>query len=469
MLKKLLSLGLIGTLSASPSFAQSDDAQRYDRALAAGYKAQFICSGLWNGGKSLADIDADELTGIYPRIADITPTLPAEVDQSQRQVRVSFGDDAPPRLAVWNSESGCTAMPIGFFGAESDLPDDAQIEPRQFLDDQRWPMGDLAAETQPADRSRALGALAERALDPASFGGQSSAVLVIRNGHIDAEKYKQGHDLHTAQRTWSVAKSMASTLIGHSVQQKMVDLHAPVQIPEWQKTGDPRAALTIDHLLRMSSGLVSDTAGNRTDPLYMGGASVSERATSWPLLYKPGARYRYANNDTLLAIHAARAQHLDRKFKLGNYIPAAHDFNPYGFFQKLGMSRTYVETDWQGNPILSSQVWTTARDLGRLGLLYLNNGTWNGERLLPENWRDYVTAPSGPQPAGKFGFGASFWLMNKSDGIPRDAFAGFGNRGQYLVIIPSLDLVIVRRGYDSADDRFDIEAFTREVVAAIAS
>lgn len=181
---------------------------------------------------------------------------------------------------------------------------------------------------------------------------------------------------------------------------------------------------------------------------------MTERATAWPLLYKPGTRFRYANNDTLLAVHAARAQY--------------RDFDPYGFFQKLGMTRTYVETDWQDNYILSSQVWTTARDLGRMGLLYLNNGMWNGERLLPENWRAYVSTPSGPQPEGRnFGYGATFWLMNQSDGIPKDTFAAFGNRGQYLVIIPSLNLVIVRRGYDSGENRFDIEAFTRDIVTAI--
>ena len=100
----------------------------------------------------------------------------------------------------------------------------------------------------------------------------------------------------------------------------------------------------------------------------------------------------------------------------------------------------------------------------------MNNGPWNGEQMLPENWREYVSTPSGPQPQeGKFGYGATFWLMNQSEGIPKDTFAGFGNRGQYLVIIPSLDMVIVRRGYDSSENRFDIEAFTRDIVAAVQS
>ena len=466
MQKKLVSICAIAALFSTGAFAQDEEAARYDRALAAGYKAQFICSGLWNGGKTLADIKADELTGIYDRIADIVPALAEEVDETARQVSVRFADDAPPRMALWNHKTGCTAMPIGFDWAAGRTP----VVPREFSDDRSWPMGDQNAVAPEASRSAALTTASERAFESETYGGKTSAVMVIRNGQIQVEKYKPGHDLHTAQRTWSVAKSIAGTLIGHSVQQEMVDIHAPAKIAEWQETGDPRAALTIDQLMRMSSGLISDTAGNRTDPVYMGGASVSQRATSWPLLYRPGTRFRYANNDILLSILATQAQYHEHQNSDGKALPAKHGFDPYGFFQKLGMTRTYAETDWQGHYILSSQVWTTARDLGRLGMLYLNNGQWNGEQMLPENWQEYVSTPSGPQPQErKFGYGATFWLMNKSKGIPKDTFAGFGNRGQYLVIIPSLDMVIVRRGYDSSANRFDIEAFTRDIVAAVQS
>ncbi|VWX57535.1 serine hydrolase domain-containing protein [Sphingorhabdus sp. 109] len=449
MLKKLANICVAGALLSSSAMAQSDEMARYDRALAAGYKAQFICSGLWNGGKTLADIKADELTGIYDRVAETVPLLVEDIDMARREVRVPFTEDAPPRIAVWNSETGCTSMPIGFEQTEI-RPTPAE---RRYFDDRTWPMGDREALSAATARPAAFRTTAEQAFQTETYGGKTSAVLIIRNGKIVAESYKKGHDLHTAQRTWSVAKSIAGTLIGYSVEQKKLNIFAPVQIPEWQRQGDPRASLTIDQLMRMSSGLVNDTAGNRTDPLYMGGASVTERATAWPLLYKPGIRFRYANNDTLLAVHAARQQH--------------PEFDPFILFQKLGMTRTYAETDWQGHYILSSQVWTTARDLGRLGMLYLDNGSWNGETLLPENWRDYVSKPSGPQPENRaFGYGATFWLMNKSPGIPDDSFAGFGNRGQYLVIIPSLDMVIVRRGYDSSDNRFDIETFIRDVIAA---
>ncbi|MEP2988684.1 MAG: serine hydrolase [Parasphingorhabdus sp.] len=465
MIKKLVSV-FIGLSMAGCAMAQTNSERDYDRALAAGYKAQFTCSGLWNGNKSAEYISADELTGIYPKIANIVPTLDVNVDQTERQVRVKYSNDMPPRIAIWNRTSGCTAMPIGFGGLKTGTP----IKERTFLDDRPWPMGDRIPSVRASKEVVQARQVASDAFDGKSFGTNSktSAVLIIKDRQIIAEQYKMGHDLHTAQRTWSVAKSMAGTIIGHSVHQGMVDVTSRVQIPQWKKFGDPRAFLTIDNLLRMSSGLTSDTAGNRTDAIYMGGASVSQRATAWPLLHRPGTKFRYANNDTLIAVLAVQAAHEDQKNKLGNYMPQIHDFDPYRFFRKLGMTRTFVETDWQDNYILSSQVWTTARDLARMSMLYLNNGTWDGERLLPENWREYVSTPSGPQPTGRnFGYGAQFWLMNQSDGIPNDTFAAFGNRGQYLVIIPSMEVAIVRRGYDTRDTRFDIEAFTRAVVAAV--
>lgn len=452
ILTSLSAIAAACTLTAHS--AGAEEPSEYDLALAAGYKAQFTCSGLWNGGKTLADIEADELTGIYDRVAGIVPKLSMSVDDENRQVRVHYNEGRPPRIAIWNPLTGCTGMPIGFESANQT----ALTAKRPDLDDQPWPMGDARAMAPASAIPERLGAVVAEAQNGTQYGGKTSAVLVIKNGKILAETFKEGHDLHTAQRTWSVAKSIAGTLIGHAVHKHGLDIHAPGQIPEWTDDRDPRRQITADHLMRMASGLTSDTAGNRTDPIYLGGASVTERTTSWPLLYKPGSRYRYANNDTLLAVHAAR---LD-------------GFMPFEFFMKIGMTRTYAETDWQGSYILSSQVWTTARDLGRLGLLYLNNGVWahgkdGPERLLPENWRTYVSTPSGPQPDRQFGYGATFWLMNKTDGVPKDALAGFGNRGQFLVIIPSLDLVIVRRGYDTRGNRFDIAAFTRAVVEATGS
>ncbi len=447
------------TLAAASASAQID-APDHVRALAAGYKAQFLCSSLWNGGKTVERIEADELTGIYDHVAPIVPTLAAEIDREARQVRVTFADNMPPRVAQWREGLGCSALPIGAPPASAAfLPRIETSTDHPAWDSRAWPMGDRGAIAPASARTRTIAAAARRAFDPEAYRGRTSAVLIVRGGRIVHESYQPGHDLHTSQRTWSVAKSMAGTLIGHAVLRGLIRTDQPAGLQAWRAPGDPRSAITIDQLLRMASGLTSDTAGNRTDHLYMGGAAVADRSPRWPLLRPPGSRFRYANNDTLLATMA-----------LMERLPADERLDyPLNFFRRIGMTRTIAETDWQGNFVLSSQVWTTARDMARLGLLYLNDGMWMGERLLPAEWRRYVSSPSGPQPDGALGYGATFWLMNRTEGVPADAFTANGNRGQYLVIIPSLDLIIVRRGYDRSGAGFDIAAFTRAIVAAIGS
>ena len=435
---------------AVPAAAQAPKPNaELNRAWAAGYRAAFVCSSLWNGaGKPIEAIERDELTGIYPEIEADVRALKADIDAGAKRVSVRYRDDMPPRIAEWSGREGCVTLPIGAQPAMA-----PQADRRPDLDAQRWPIGDKDAR---APTPRGLNRFDQVATNVASFGGRSSSLLIVKNGRIVLEYYWGGHDVHTAQRTFSVAKSMAATLIGHAVQQGSIDVTKPASIAEWQSPGDPRAAITTEQLMRMASGLTSDTAGNRSDAVYMGGASVRQWTTQWPLLNPPNTRYRYANNDTLLATLSLKAA----------LQKAGTPLDPAAFFDRLGMTRTFAEHDKDGDYILSSQVWTTARDLARLGLLYQNDGMWQGERLLPADWRGFITTPSGPQPDGAFGYGAGFWLLNKSEGIPADAFGGFGNRGQYLVVIPSRQLVIVRQGYDDDKNRLDIAALVKAIVAA---
>lgn len=461
MLRRLI---LGAALAAIALPAQAADANAgLNRAWAAGYRAAFTCSSLWNGaGKPLDAIERDELTGIYPEIEADVRALKAEVDHKAKRVTVRYRDDMPPRIAEWDSREGCVTLPIG-----AAPPQRSDYRPgRTNLDDKPWPLGDAGAR---APMSRAPTTYEHAALGSADFGGRTSALLIVKNGKIVVESYELGHDVHTAQRTFSVAKSMAATLIGNAVLDGDIDVTKPAMIADWQAPGDPRAAITTEQLMRMASGLISDTAGNRSDAIYMGGASVRQWTVQWPLLNPPGSVYRYANNDTLLAVQslkAARQKALDDRNAKSAMIRRGPALDPVAFFDRLGMTRTFAEHDVDGDYILSSQVWTTARDLARLGLLYQNDGMWQGRRLLPENWRSFVTTPSGPQPAGAFGYGAGFWLLNKSDGIPADAFGAFGNRGQYVVVIPSRRLVIVRQGYDDDKNRLDIAKLVAAVVAA---
>ncbi len=408
--------------------------------MAAGYKALTVCSALnttraAGGERTLESVEANELVGIYPELNGLVRDMAAVVTPGR--VEVAWDETMPPRTAVW--DDGCTIMPVGWSGAH--LAAEIAAPPR----DDGFPAGDAPA---------ALDAVVRRTFEGGyGAGSNTTGVVILLDDRLVAEAYAPGFGPDVPQRTWSVAKSLAGTVIGAAVQRGEVDVNAPAAIAGWSRAGDPRAAITLDHLMRMSSGLTSDTAGNRTDALYFGGVGVDEQAPTWPLIAPPGSRYRYANNDTLLAVMAI--------------APTFQRHPPAELFRRLGMNDTWAERDWRGNYVLSSQVWTTARDLARLGQLYLHDGVVDGDRILPEGWREYVSRPSGPQPGGAQGYGATFWLMNRTEGVPSDTISANGNRGQYVVIAPSRNVVIVRRGEDPAGKPFDHIAFTRDVLAAL--
>jgi CubicO group peptidase (beta-lactamase class C family) len=452
---------IVAALLAVPAAAQVDS-PRYVRALAAGYKASFLCSDIFNAGMTEAQVEADDLKRTYAELMPIMAELEATVARQARMVSVGYDAKLPPRIAVWRPHLGCAQLPIGA------APEAARFVPRLGVnpavdrsDRLPWPNGDRNAVAKPRGDGRALTRAVDAAFDRRTYGqgSETTAVLVVQDGRIVAERYRPDFNMHMSQRTWSVAKSMAGTIIGAAVHQGLLDVNAPAPIPEWQSPGDPRQAIATDHLLRMASGLHSDTAGNRTDATYFGGSTVTEDATHWPLEAPPATRFRYANNDTLLAIRGLKA-------KLGGGERAlAFPFTD--LFWRIGMTRTVPETDWQGNFILSSQVWTTARDLARLGLLYLDDGVWNGERILPPGWGGYVSRRGPAQPASGYGYGATFWTFPPDLGIPADAYLAQGNRGQYLVIVPSRRIVIVRRGFDGPGTGFDPGRFTQDVLAAL--
>jgi len=427
---------------------------------AAGYKAQFTCSGLFNGGKTLEQIATQELSNIYPDYGPAMALLPdAEIDRENKTVSVPYVTDMPPRIAAWRPHLGCGALPPGT--RDTDLLPQIEVDLPQRGSQDLWPMGDrLPAESLQEN-------LESAAFDGAfggEFGGVTTAIVVVKNGQIVGERYLDGFDRTTSQRTWSVAKSIGATVIGAAVQDGIVSVDQPTGIDQWSAKGDPRAAITLANLLHMGSGLDSEPAGNRTDAIYFGGGLVTDHAAGNLLAAGPGELWRYANNDTMLALLTLRQAMDDDQAYL------RYPFERVLY--KIGMLNTHLETDWQGNFIFSSQVWTTARDLARLGMLYLQDGMWEGERLLPEGWADYVATPAPSQPPRadqrpSRGYGAQFWLYQGYSGVPEGTYAALGNRGQFVIIVPERNIVIVRRGYDYSGARFDGPAFTAAVLAAL--
>jgi CubicO group peptidase (beta-lactamase class C family) len=335
-----------------------------------------------------------------------------------------------------------------------------------------WPDGDrVEPKPLPAGISAAaLQAASDWSFNRATPEQVTLSLLVVYQGQIIHERYAPGVDVSTRTRTWSTAKSIASTLIGVLVDQGKLKLDDPLGF-EWlpkhpNPAEDPRNAITLRNVLNMSSGLYPiDNAGleyaTGSGMSYWAGVSSVKQALGKALVRKPGTVWDYENYDTILAVYRM-------KQALGS-DQAYLEWPRRALFDKIGMRSTLVSTDRFGDFILSSQVYTNARDLARFGLLYLNKGMWNGQRVISEDWIRFVRTPAPASAANGNNYGGQFWLVpdSRKGEVPGDAYATMGNRGQYTVIVPSHDLVIVRRGLDYGRQGFDAWDLTREVIKAL--
>lgn len=298
------------------------------------------------------------------------------------------------------------------------------------------------------------------------------AVVVVRDGRILAERYAEGFDRETRFPGWSLSKSVVNALVGVLAQQGLLRLSDPVSIPEWRAPADPRAALTYDALLRMSSGLAFDEAYG--DPysdvarMLFATPDAAAYASAKPLVATPGSVWAYASGTTSVLVRALRA------FERPD-LPYA-DMPRRLLFERIGMASALVETDQSGNPLGASAMFATALDWARFGWLYAADGVWRGERILPAGWVEYTATPA---PADRHGqYGAHFWLYDAHERaaaraaaaaeIPRDAFFAGGFGGQRITIVPSARVVVVRLG-QARDERsaFDNAAFVARVLEAL--
>jgi CubicO group peptidase (beta-lactamase class C family) len=360
------------------------------------------------------------------------------------------------RVAKRFGDQGCVTLPVGetsvYFEPavlKSRLPD-ASV--------QAWPMGDVLPEA-----SQLAGIDAEkvaRAVD-AAFApteAMTAAFVVTWNGQIIAERYGDGIDLHTSLESWSMGKSLTATLMGILIEQGEYDLWQSAPVPEWQAEGDPRSEIRIADLLRMSSGLRFKTpfdpdydpvTSSYPDHLYVytGGVDSFEWAATRPPQWPPNTVGRYRNTDPVLINYLIR---LAVEARGEEYL----SFPQRALFDKLGIRDMVVETDPYGNFLLQGYELGAARDWARLGNLYLQDGVWLGERILPEGYVEFASrlAPAW-QADGRPIYGGFFWI--NGDGwypIPNDAYYMAGAGGQYTFIVPTHDLVVVRQGHFKGAD-----------------
>ena len=412
--------------------------------MAAGY-AKILCSAVFITGRDLATAREEDGFFVSPRAARRKVTN-IFADLKKQSVSVALANGVV-RTARMYGDQGCVTLPPKadsvFF---TPVPVQSSLADPWTL---AWPMGDRLPNLPlpPEVDVVKLHAAVAAAFDPSET--LTAAFMVAYKGRIIAERYQNGINGKTRLPGWSIGKSLTATLMGQLIHEGVYDLWAPAPVEEWQEPGDPRRAIRIADLLRMSSGLRFvapldpdyDPARGYPDHLYVytGAINAYRWAITRPPQWRPNTVGRYRNSDPLTINYLIKKAVVARNEEYLTYPQQR-------LFDKLGIRRMVLETDPYGNFLLQGYELGPARDWLRLGLLYLQDGIWNGERLLPVGWVDFVRtpAPAWSQPI----YGGMFWLNTLGWWpIPGDAYYMAGAGGQYTFIIPSHDLVVVRLGH----------------------
>ena len=322
----------------------------------------------------------------------------------------------------------------------------------------------LAAVTEdPGAPTRALARAADELFTLDGLG-ETRALVVYHGGALAVERYAPGYDKDTRFVSWSMAKTVTAVMIGMLVADGQLRLDAPAPVPRWERTGDPRAEITLRHLLQMRSGLEHSEA---SDPPYESGEvrmlfldgrdDMADYATAQPLEAEPGAQFEYSSNTTvILADIAARA--LTDSTDPDVRRKAVADYLDARLFAPLGMTSVVPEFDRAGTLIGGSLIHATARDWAKLGELLRNKGSYRGEQLVPRAWVEEMVEPSPKSPH----YGLQTWLNRPTgeeqhplfpDRAPESAFSMIGHMGQYVFVSPTQKLTVVRLGHSNADER----------------
>jgi CubicO group peptidase (beta-lactamase class C family) len=410
--------------------------------------AKIMCSAVFVTGLD-PDFAAENVGFFTSPYAERAKVGKPVIDRAAKAVHVTMPNGVR-RTARYLGDQGCVTLPVG-----KDSVNFVPIRVKSRLppgSTQLWPMGDLLptnplpVEIHPAKVKQAVDA----AFEPAA--AMTAAFVVTWRGHLIGERYSEGITAQTPLESWSMGKSLTAALMGILVKQGVYDLSQPAPILEWQGAGDPRAKIRIADLLRMSSGLRIrapqdpdyDPSGPYPDHVYLytGSVNAFNYAATRPLQWPPGTVGRYRNTDPVLINYLVR---LAVEKRGEEYL----SFPQRALFDRIGIRTMVMETDAYGNFLAQGYELASARDWARLGNLFLQDGIWNGERILPEGYVKFVSTPAPAWEADKRPvYGAFFWINgDDSFPVPREAYYMAGSGTQIALIIPSHDLVVVRLGH----------------------
>lgn len=437
--------------------------------IGSAFSAKTVCSGLFVSGMPLEKIMSEEIA-VYlpdPRMARV------EVDQTKKMVTASFLGIAP-RSAIFRDGLGCTllaghdeaALRSQSNGLDVGTPitDDSLVSPVYY--------SEVDYLTTGIDTERLDSALTRAFSEPDPNRLRSTrAVVVVYNGQIVGERYAPGISHDTPLPGWSMTKSVTNALVGILVGKGRLSLDQPIDLDLWTESDDPRRAITLDDLMHMSSGLQFDEtyesmASDVVQMLYTSDDAAAF-AAALPLQHEPGSQWQYSSGTTNIISKVVRDA-------IGGSTADYFAFPHRELFDKIGMSTAVIEPDASGTYVGSSFMYASARDWARFGMLYLQDGVWEGERILPEGWVTYSTTPAPVAPHGQYG--AQFWLNGGPTTdpldrpwptLPPDTFMMRGHDGQSVTIIPSLNTIIVRLGLSHEDTSWNQEEFLNDILSAL--
>jgi CubicO group peptidase (beta-lactamase class C family) len=431
--------------------------------IATGYGSKILCSGIFVSGRAEKDIIREDLNFWPVNLATF------EVNYKDSSVSTALFGFAKKK-AIFRHGFGATL-----------LNDISEVELRSKrlhipvtrayqADSLPWPMGDKIS----GGFSTGIDSIQVKEAVERIFSQQDSsqvnitrALLVLYDGKLVAEKYGQGITCNTRLTGWSMTKSVMNAIAGILVKQNKLNINSPAPVPEWKDPKDPRHKITVKNLLQQTSGLDFDEVYDKpadANRMLFQEKDAAAFAASKSLNTTPGQDFRYSSGNTNILSRIFRHSLGDREYYLFPYQQ---------FFHKIGMYNTVLEPDASGTFVGSSFCYATARDWARFGLLYAQNGEWNGEQILTPDWIKQSTTPSTAAERGEYGFQ---WWLNAGkpeslsnryfNNLPVDMFWADGFEGQNVFIIPSKKLVVVRLGLTKGP-RWGEEQLLPALVAAI--
>lgn len=418
-----------------------------------GYAAKNLCSDVFVSGRKAQEIEAVDLNFSFIKF------VKNEVDVKEKSVtsRFLWGRSK----AIYREGFGATLI--------KDIPEEVlrksvypvDTDPGYFQDTTLWPLGNVIPDSVSTGIDKeAIKEISKKLVYDNAYNGNAFAFMVLHKGVPVAEAYKPQFNASTRFLSWSMAKSFTNAITGVLVKQGKIDISQPVDLNEWKE--DDRRKITLNDLLQMQSGLKwNEDYGSRSDVNLMlfNEGDMSRYAISRPLEYPVGTHWYYSSGTGNIVSYIIR-----KEFESDT---SCYTFMQDQFFEKIGITDAVFEVDPSGDFIGSSYLYATARDYARFALLYLNDGIFNGERILPEGWVEYTRTPASDSNGE---YGAFFWL-NRSrvyPSAPEDMYSCEGHDGQQIFILPSNDLIIVVLGFSHRPDNgMDFDRLLKDILGTL--